>query len=80
MHNVVCVQVLCKMNAMSVDIKAELFSALNDLGFIFYFCQDDDTTNNYAQGESAKDFKTDLEDEERSFILIFHLLWALCFK
>lgn len=72
-HNVVCVQVLCKMNSMSVDVKAELSSVLNDLAFIFNFCQNDDTSN-YAQGESAKDFKTDLEDEERSFILIFHLL------
>lgn len=74
MHNVVCVQVLCKMNSTSVDVKAELSSALNDPGFMFNFCQDDDTISNYAQGESAKDFKTDLEDEERSFILIFHLV------
>lgn len=74
MHNVVYVQVPCKMNSMSLDEKAELSSALNDPGFMFYFCQDDDTTSNNAQGESAKDFKTDLEDEERSFILIFLLL------
>lgn len=62
------------MNSMSVDVKAELSSALNDPGFIFNFCQDDDTTGNYAQGESAKDFKTDLENEDGSFTLIIHLL------
>jgi len=62
------------MNSVSVDVKAQLFSAPNDPGFMCNFCQDDDTTSNCAQGESAKDFKTDLEDEERSFLLIFHLL------
>lgn len=59
---------------MSVDIKAQLSFASNDPGFMCNFCQGDDTTSNCAEGQSAKDFKTDLEDEERSSLLIFHLL------